>query len=215
MLIKASIRETMNSFNLREWYERHVIEPMLAALEEFPEHDSGWALSRILDLTVNVNRYNPMRAKCYVKLPRDMTTKKAVINVLSTDDARFAVVDDGRSVSCRKKLGTDVVISALYNGSESQSDMEFPTTLKNIGKFERLKMYQLIFMVSRNGRFSRYGSSAVRRRSMSIYYMCKIQQCEMTAGHFTLIKNLSRFVSSQLSKKKHRKYFCDRYVCNK
>jgi len=26
--------------NLREWYERHVIEPMLAALEQFQERDS-------------------------------------------------------------------------------------------------------------------------------------------------------------------------------
>jgi len=31
-------------------------------------------------------------------------------------------------------------------------------------------------------------------------------------GHFAWIKNLSRLVSSQLSKKEHRKYFCDRYV---
>jgi len=29
-------------------------------------------------------------------------------------------------------------------------------------------------------------------------------------GHFAWIKNLSRFVSSQLNK--HKKYFCDRYV---
>ena len=32
------------------------------------------------------------------------------------------------------------------------------------------------------------------------------------AGHFAWIKNLSRLVSSQLSKKKNRKFFCDRYV---
>jgi len=72
--------------NLPERYERHVIEPTLAALEE---RDSGWALSRILGLTVNVNRYNPMRAGCYVKLPRNVTTKKAVINVQSMDNACF------------------------------------------------------------------------------------------------------------------------------
>jgi len=34
--------------------------------------------------------YNPMRAGCYVKLPRDITTKKAVINVQSMDNACFA-----------------------------------------------------------------------------------------------------------------------------
>jgi len=30
--------------------------------------------------------------------------------------------------------------------------------------------------------------------------------------HFAWIKNLSRLVCSQLSKKEHRKYFCDWYV---
>jgi len=60
--------ELFRTSNLHEWYERHVIEPTLAALEEFQERDSGWALSRILDLTVNVNRYNLIRAGCYVKL---------------------------------------------------------------------------------------------------------------------------------------------------
>jgi len=43
--------ELFRTLNLREWYEHHVIEPMLAALEKFQERDSGWALSRILDLT--------------------------------------------------------------------------------------------------------------------------------------------------------------------
>jgi len=82
--------ELFRTSNLHEWYERHIIEPTLVALEEFQERDSGWALSRIVNLTVNVNKYNPMRAGCYVKLPRDITTKKAVINVQSTDNACFA-----------------------------------------------------------------------------------------------------------------------------
>jgi len=58
--------------NLHEWYECHVIEPTLAILKKFQECDSKWALTRILDLTVNVNRYNSMRAECYVKLLRDI-----------------------------------------------------------------------------------------------------------------------------------------------
>ena len=38
--------------DMHEWYERHVVEPILASLEEFQERDSGWALSRILNLIV-------------------------------------------------------------------------------------------------------------------------------------------------------------------
>jgi len=80
----------MNSSELRICVRGPTVTSTLAALEEFQERDSGWALSRIFDLTVNVNRYNPMRVGCYVKLPRDITIKKAVINVQSMDNACFA-----------------------------------------------------------------------------------------------------------------------------
>jgi len=39
--------------DLQEWYASRVIEPILASLEEFQERDSGWTLSRILNLTLN------------------------------------------------------------------------------------------------------------------------------------------------------------------
>jgi len=46
------------------------------------------------------------------------------------------VVDGGRSVLRRKKLRMGIIVSALYDGTESQ-DIQFPT-LKDIIKFERL-----------------------------------------------------------------------------
>ncbi|KYN50309.1 hypothetical protein ALC62_11023, partial [Cyphomyrmex costatus] len=66
----------------REWYVSRVIEPILASLEEFQERDSGWALSRILNLTVNANKLNPLRAGCHIKLPEEIISKRAVINVV-------------------------------------------------------------------------------------------------------------------------------------
>jgi len=53
--------ELFRTSNLDEWYEEYIIEPMLALLEEFQERDSGWALSPMLNLTVNVNRYKYAR----------------------------------------------------------------------------------------------------------------------------------------------------------
>ena len=56
--------ELFHSSNLREWYERHVTKFILASLDEFQERDSGWALSRIFNLTININKYNPLHAGC-------------------------------------------------------------------------------------------------------------------------------------------------------
>ncbi|KAG5314524.1 SETMR methyltransferase, partial [Acromyrmex insinuator] len=47
-------------------------------------------LSRILNLTINVNKLNPMRAGCHIKVPQEIATKRAVISVRTTDNACFA-----------------------------------------------------------------------------------------------------------------------------
>jgi len=82
--------EFFRSSNLQEWYQSRVVEPTLTSLEEFQERDSGWALSRILNLLINVNKYNPLHAGCYIELPRKIKLKRAVVNVQSTDNACFA-----------------------------------------------------------------------------------------------------------------------------
>jgi len=74
---------------LREWYELRVVEPILGSLEEFQERDSGWALSRILNLTINVHKYNSLHEGCQIQ-SREIKIKKAVVNVQSRDNACFA-----------------------------------------------------------------------------------------------------------------------------
>jgi len=73
--------EHFHSTDLREWYELRVVEPILASLEEFQERDSGWALLHIFNLTINVNKYNPVHAGCHIQLPREIKIKRTVINV--------------------------------------------------------------------------------------------------------------------------------------
>jgi len=51
--------EFFRTSELQEWYESRVVKPTLTSLEEIQERDSGWALSRILNLLINVNKYNP------------------------------------------------------------------------------------------------------------------------------------------------------------
>ncbi|KYM93248.1 hypothetical protein ALC53_00184, partial [Atta colombica] len=54
--------------DLHEWYAWRVVEPILTSLEEFQERDSGWTLSRNLNLTFNVNKYNTLHAENLCKI---------------------------------------------------------------------------------------------------------------------------------------------------
>jgi len=75
--INTKNNELFNS-DLQEWYTSCIVEPILAPLEEFQECDSGWTLSRILNLTVNINKYNPLHAGCHIELPRKIEMKKII-----------------------------------------------------------------------------------------------------------------------------------------
>jgi len=130
--------ELFRTSNLCEWYELHVVEPILASLEEFQERDNGWALSRIFNLTVNANKYNPLHAGCY-KLPREIMMKRAVINVQSMDNACFAwsvVAALAERNTERESSYAKIPLSPHYTIVLNLKDIVFPMTLNK--KFENL-----------------------------------------------------------------------------
>ncbi|EZA58221.1 hypothetical protein X777_01598 [Ooceraea biroi] len=188
---------------------------MLVSLEEFQKRDSGWALSRILNLTVNVNRYNPLHAGCHVKVPQEIMLKRAVINVLSTNNACFAwsvVAALHPAESHTERCSSYPHYTTILN----VQGIEFPITLNNIAKFERLNVDISINVYAIQERKKEEEGLTVvpirltsekRDKQVNLLYIQNPQ--DDNAGHFAWIKNLSRLVSNQLSKKMH-KYICDR-----
>ena len=205
--------ELFHTSDLQEWYRRCVIETTLASLEEFQERDSGWALARILNLTVNVNKYNPLRAGCHIKLPRDLLLKKATINVQSEDNACFAwaVVVALRPVQrhADRPSSYDHYASVL-----NLQGIEFPMSLEQIGKFERqnnISINVYTFETKKGSTvFPLRLTSQKRDRHVNLLYTPNQEHGDV--GHFVWIKNLSRLVSAQMSKNKAKKFICDRYV---
>lgn len=212
-LFRPSVTRKYSVYHyLREWYARHVVEPTLAFLEEFQKDDSGWALSRIFDLTININKYNPMHARHH-KLPQNFKNK-IVVDVQSKDNAYFAWA----------------VVAALYPAEkhvERQSSyphytevlnlkgIEFPVTLKEIKKFEQLNSISInIYIIQENDKGGKLTivplslADDKRDRHVNLLYMPDDPR-NNNLKHFVWIKDLSQFIG-QLSKKKVTKFICDR-----
>ena len=199
--------ELFSTSNLHEWYESRVIEPTLASLEEFQERDSGWALSRILNLTININKYNPMCAGCYIKLPREIMTKRAVVNVRSTDNACFAW-SVMAALYPAERDGDRESSYPHYTTVLNLQDIEMPMTLNQIKKFEQLNNVSINVYSIENGIVPLRLTDQKKDKHINLLYV----EEDNNVGHFACIKNLSRLVSSQLSKHNGQKYICDRYV---
>ncbi|XP_076286298.1 uncharacterized protein LOC143211976 [Lasioglossum baleicum] len=129
--------EIVYATDLEEMYELCIVGPILTSLEEFQERDSGWALSRILNLTVGINKFNPLYAGCQINIPREIALKKATINVHSKDNACFAW-------SVMAALYPATAHSNRYSSYPEYTnvlnfeDIEFPMLLNQSTRFEKL-----------------------------------------------------------------------------
>ena len=208
--IATKNNELYRESNIREWYEQHVIDVTLAMLDEFQERESGWSLMRIQNLTVNINKLNPMHAGCEIELPDYILTKKAVINVKSIDDSCFAW-----SVVAALHPARHHVDRASsyphYMTVLNFKDIEFPMTLKQIKKFERLNNVSInVYCIEKKEYDISILPIRLTDKKMDKHVNLLYVQNNNDVGHFVWIKNLSRLVSSQLNKHEHKKYFCDR-----
>lgn len=68
---------------------KQAFEQMRNESEEFMDKDSGWALQQILNLELNINKYEPLGGSSYMKLPKFVKAKKACINPVKYDDHCF------------------------------------------------------------------------------------------------------------------------------
>ncbi|XP_076278400.1 uncharacterized protein LOC143208149 [Lasioglossum baleicum] len=195
--------------DLRQWYQRDVVPTILTSLEEFQERDSGWALSKILHLIVNFSNYQPLQAGCAAAtyLPRTIQLKRAVMNVVSKDEACFfwaVVVGLYPAEAHPSRLSSYPHYKTVLRTEGFQSPMLF----KDIGKFERENDVSVnVFEWVRKKCVTLHLTGQKRRRHVNLLFL---QNAAKTHSHFACIRNLSRLVSSQLSKQKNLKYICDR-----
>ena len=210
--------ELFRTSDLQKWYQRCVIKLTLTSLEEFQERDSGWALTRILNLTVNVNKYNPLRAGCHFKLSHYLLLKNATISVQSPDNACFAWAVVAALHSAERHPDRPSSYPE-YASILNVQGIEFPMSLGQIGKFERLNDISInVYSFEMEMEKPKKGStvfplrftSQKRDRHVNLLYTPNHEHGDV--GHFVWIKNLSRLLSAQLSRHKENKFICDRYV---
>ncbi|KAJ8914372.1 hypothetical protein NQ315_011360 [Exocentrus adspersus] len=66
----------VKSFNTANKIFEEFINEILAQASEFREKNSGWTLKQIMFLDVNINKFNPIAASSYIKLPKAIKNKK-------------------------------------------------------------------------------------------------------------------------------------------
>lgn len=210
--------------DLDGWFRTKIQDPLLTDLDEFQERDSGWTLSRVVNLVVNINKYNPLRAGSYIDLPKIIAQRKACVNVKNTDNMCF--VWSIMAALYPVNWGNHPDRPSSYPDHKNVLNLtgiQFPMTIGQIPRFEK----------QNNVSINVYRLDKVSRKKFTVipYYLCKnktekhvnlllLQDVYATDAnlddltpvkfHYVWIKNISRLLSAQLSKENGQKFICDR-----
>ena len=74
--------------NLLSNFEAAYIK-ILTSFDSFEGHGSGWILDKIACLEINIGKYEPLAPTSYIKLPKELSNKHAIINIKNKDQKCF------------------------------------------------------------------------------------------------------------------------------
>ena len=96
---------------------------------------SGWAVSRVVCLYVNISKYTPLKVSSFIELPDYLKNKKAIVNVQNTDEQclMWSLLPACHPV---KKNAQRVTKYIAHQDELDFTDIEFPTPLNQIPKVE-------------------------------------------------------------------------------
>lgn len=185
---------------------------------------SGWALEKVMYVEVNVNKYSPMGGSSYIKLPKFIENKKAVVNVQNQDQYCFAWAVTSALYPASVRVN-DISSYPHYSTVLNLTGMNFPVKLRDISKFEEannisINVYGLESKFEKNRvKYEIVGPLRYSQKKlhMHVNLLLLSEQCpenhhcniNCAKTHYCWIKDLSRLVSYQISAHDHKKYFCD------
>lgn len=210
--------------NRKEWFTKNIQTTILSKLEEFQERDSGWALSRIINLQININKFTPLLGSSYIPLPREIKRKEACINVKNQDDRCFVWAVVSALYPVRKHAQRP---SKYPNPMDvlNLTGIHFPMTAMQIPRFEKQNNVSInVYKLQKNKNVFKTLPTYLTKNKQSkhvnlliiqdFYYDDEVDDengdDSMPQYHYVWIKNLSRLLSKQLDNHNGEKYFCDR-----
>ncbi|XP_057308440.1 uncharacterized protein LOC130646281 [Hydractinia symbiolongicarpus] len=189
-----------------------VMDMMFAQIRTHVENPalpkSGFSIGRIQHLDVDFHKLKLTRGLSYIETQKWIATKKAIINPNNNDEEcfRWALV----AALHHEDIAKDPQrISKLrpYIDRYNWQGIEFPTSIKDINKFERNNpdiAVNVLYVTGRSFNILRRSTFNERKRQQANLLLLTDEK----KNHYVAIKNLSRLLGSEISKNHGKMNFC-------
>ena len=178
---------------------------------------SGWVLVGVISLVLHTTRWEPIYGSSYIPLDPYLANKKAIINMKNEDDdkcfmwcvlrALYPKNDHPERIDKDLKSKQDII---------NMKDIHYPVSLKAIDHFEHLNPNISISVLGYNKedrvfplRISKYTGCDYDIVLLLLKEAEKGENGEIKEKtHYTLVKNMSALISSQINNHKGKRHLC-------
>lgn len=204
-------RNTIIDFetDLSEYYQDSIVTHILDKVDDVTMRGSGFSLSEIDEMLVQVNEFQPIGGSSYINLPAALVKKRAIVNVRNEDNQcfKYAILS---ALYPASRNANRVVNYTPYSNVLIFDGISFPVKVKDITKFEKLNgsiSVNVYMYEPKNG-----GKVLTLRVTKDVKdnHIHLLILTQNGNSHYCWIKDMSRLLSSQISNNGHRIYFCDR-----
>ena len=206
---------------LMETDENEIYDEMVDEIEEEMQKTreavgSGWRFEKVIKLVLHTTKWEPIYGSSYIPLDPYLANKKAIINMQNEDDKCFMW-----SV-LRALYPKDTNPQRVDNDLKSKQDsinmkgIHYPVNLKAIDRFETQNPNISISVVGYNKvdlvhpiRASKYTGCEHDIVLLLLKEAVKGENGKIEEKtHYTLVKNKSALIASQINNHGHKRHFC-------
>ena len=176
--------------------------------EEFQAQGSGWALERVVSLTVHTVAYQPLMGNSYIKLPDYIAKKRAVLNIQNKDQKciLWSILAHFHPMRWNENANR-VTKYQPYEHELNMAGVSYPTPLHDISKIEKNNNLSInvIGYDATDGLYPLRITRDIKERHVNLLLIT-----EEDKNHYCLIRNFSALMSQRVNWQK-KQYFC--YNC--
>ena len=170
-------------------------------------HGSGWVFVEVENLTLHTSIWDPLKASSYIKLPKELKNKKAIINMQNEDNKCFMwCVLRALNPKDKNAERVDKDLKSKEN-TLNMKGITYPVDFRGIDRFEKQNPEISISVLGYNE------DEKVYPLKLSKYTGCEHDIILLLIkdgdnSHYCLVKNISALLYSQINKHKEKRYFC-------
>ena len=178
-----------------------MIKEILEKISIFQMNGSGWYFKEVTSLEIHIVDYKPIKGSSFIPLPDFLMRKKAIINMENKDNKCVL-----RYLHPIEKHETRLTDIRKYENDLNFKGIDFPVKLKDITKFENqnpdLPGINVFSVNDNNKIYPLRLNQKDTQKTIELFFSKGEKQ------HYSLIKNFSRLVRSQITSNTGKIHIC-------